>query len=87
MEGTKLTVCFICCILMGTGLSASIPISSNSEQLQHLEHRLEELKEELKLLKGEGLHHISRRAADAILNENRKLSHHPQLSAYSSVTY
>ena len=71
MEGTKLIVCFVCCMLLiGTGLSASIPISF---KMQSLEHRLEELKEELKLLKGEGLHHISRRAANSILNENRKL--------------
>lgn len=71
MEGTKL---FICCILLGTRLSAALPISQNNEQMKGLEHSIEELKEELKLLREESLHHRSRRAADAILNENRKSS-------------
>ena len=68
MEATQLFVC--CMLLIGTGLSASIPISF---KVQNLEHQLEELKEELELLKREGLHHMSRRAIDSILNENRKL--------------
>jgi len=74
MEGTKLIVCFICFALLGTSLTVPIPDSWNSEQLQKLEHRIEELTEELKLLEEENLHHKSPRAVvNTVLNENRKL--------------
>lgn len=74
MEETKLAVCFICCVLVGTSLSAAIPSSRNNGQLQGLEHRIEELKEELELLKEESFQHRSRRTVNGILNENRKLA-------------
>lgn len=72
MGVTKLVFCFICCILVGTGLSAAIPIDRSSDHVQKLEHRIEELTEELKLLKEESFHHRSRRATTEILNKNRK---------------
>jgi len=58
-EGTKLIVCFIYFALLETSLTVPIPDSWNSEQLQKLEHRIEELTEELKLLEEENLHHRS----------------------------
>ena len=75
MKGTKFTVCTICLMLIGSGWSASISINlNNAEKLQRIEQQFEELKEELKLLKEESLHHHrSRKAADVILNKNRKL--------------
>ena len=70
--GYKLIVFLTCCFVLKGSLSA--PVSANTERIQKLEERVEELTEKLKLLKEEAHHYAKRQATSSgpILNENRK---------------
>jgi len=83
MEGIKLSVFLISCLLLEITLSSPIP--ATNEEIQKLEERVEELTEKLKLLNEESLHHTKRQAAttNTILNENRKLRFSVAIASYS----
>ena len=76
MTGGYKLVAFLTCCLMLKG-SFSAPVSANTEQIQKLEERVEELTEKLKLLKEEAHHYTKRQVSSSstILNENRKYSY------------
>ena len=73
MEGSKLVVFLICCLLLKVSFSAPVP--TKKERLEKLEEQVEELTERLKFLKEESHHYTKRQATSggSVLNENRKL--------------